>query len=106
MDYSDMIRAHLEKGADLTVGCLPMPVREASSLGVSQVEAQDRILGFQEKPKEPKPIPGDPGQALASMGIYVFTARTMYELLCQDATRTDSDHDFGRNIIPSMISTA
>src|SRR6059036_1025932 len=68
MDYSDMIRAHLDKGADLTVGCLPVPAREASSFGVIQVDEEDRILGFQEKPKEPKPIPGDAAQALASMG--------------------------------------
>ncbi len=106
MDYSDMLRAHLDKGADLTVGCLPVAVREASNnFGVIQVDTEDRVLGFEEKPKEPKPIPGDPTQALASMGIYIFTARLMYELLCQDATRTDSDHDFGRNIIPSMINT-
>ena len=105
MDYSDMIRAHLDKGADITVGCLPVPVRDANSFGVIQVDEQDRILGFQEKPKEPKPMPGDATQALASMGIYVFTARLMYELLCQDATKPDSDHDFGKNIIPSMIGS-
>jgi glucose-1-phosphate adenylyltransferase len=104
MDYGDMIRSHLERGADLTVGCLPVPVRDGNQFGIIQVDDQDRILGFQEKPKDPMPIPGDPNQALGSMGIYVFTARLMYELLCQDATRTDSDHDFGRNIIPSMIS--
>jgi glucose-1-phosphate adenylyltransferase len=105
MDYSDMIRAHLDKGADITVGCLPVPVRDANSFGVIQVDEEDRILGFQEKPKEPKPMPGDANQALASMGIYVFTARLMYELLCQDATKPDSDHDFGKNIIPSMIGS-
>ena len=105
MDYGDMIRSHLERGADLTVGCLPVPLREGNQFGIIQVDDQDRILGFQEKPKDPKPIPGDPTQALGSMGIYVFTARLMYELLCQDATKTDSDHDFGKNIIPSMINT-
>lgn len=105
MDYGDMIRSHLERGADLTVGCLPVPIREGNQFGIIQVDDQDRILGFQEKPKDPKPLPGDPTQALGSMGIYVFTARLMYELLCQDATKTDSDHDFGKNIIPSMINT-
>jgi glucose-1-phosphate adenylyltransferase len=103
MDYGDMIRAHLEKEADLTVGCLPVPCRDSIHFGVMQVDAADRIIGFKEKPREPVPIPGDSQQCLASMGIYVFTARLMYELLCQDATRPDSDHDFGKNIIPAMI---
>jgi glucose-1-phosphate adenylyltransferase len=103
MDYSDMIRAHLEKGADLTVGCIPAPVRDSIHFGVVQVDGEGRITGFQEKPKVPVPIPGDPEHFLASMGIYVFTARLMYELLCQDATRQNSDHDFGKNIIPSMV---
>ena len=105
MDYSDMLRAHIENRADLTVGCLQVPVKEATSFGVLQVDAQNRIIGFQEKPRDPIPVPGDPNTALASMGIYVFTARPMYELLCQDATRPESDHDFGKNIIPSMIQS-
>jgi len=104
MDYADMIRRHIESGADMTVGCLPVDKSEAMHFGVMQVDENDNIIGFQEKPKEnPITIPGDPNTILASMGIYVFTARTMYELLCQDATRPESDHDFGRNIIPAMI---
>jgi glucose-1-phosphate adenylyltransferase len=105
MDYGDMIRAHLEHGADLTVGCLPVPLKDSMHFGVVQIDNQDKIIGFQEKPKEAAPIPGDPQHFLASMGIYVFTARPMYELLCQDATRPDSDHDFGKNIIPSIINS-
>src|SRR5262249_47470429 len=105
MDYGDMMRSHLERGADLTVGCITVPVREATGFGVIQVDKDDRIIGFQEKPREPQPMPGDPQQCLASMGIYVFTARLMYELLGQDATRSDSGHDFGKNIIPAMIGT-
>ncbi|MBI2807189.1 MAG: glucose-1-phosphate adenylyltransferase [Planctomycetes bacterium] len=103
MDYSAMIRAHIEKQADLTVGCLPMPASESIHFGVMQVDASERIVGFQEKPREPMTIPGEPGRIMASMGIYVFTARLMYELLCQDATKPESNHDFGRNIIPTMI---
>ncbi len=103
MDYGDMIRFHLDNKADLTVGCLPVPREEATSFGVMQVDEQNNIIGFQEKPKDPRPMPGDPNVALASMGIYVFTARNMYELLCQDATRPESDHDFGKNIIPMMV---
>jgi glucose-1-phosphate adenylyltransferase len=98
-----MIRAHLEKGADLTVGCIPVAAKDSMHFGVVQANGEERIIGFQEKPKDPVTIPGDPEHILASMGIYIFTARLMYELLCQDATRTDSDHDFGKNIIPSMI---
>lgn len=103
MDYGNMIRAHIERDADLTVGCLPVPAKESVHFGVMQVDASDRIVGFREKPKDPLPIPGDPEHVLASMGIYVFTARLMFELLCQDATKTDSNHDFGKNIIPNMI---
>ncbi len=103
MDYSDMIRAHIDTGADLTVGCITVPARDASQFGVMQVDANQRIVGFQEKPRDPVTIPGDPEHILASMGIYVFTARPMYELLCQDATKPESDHDFGKNIIPGII---
>src|SRR5262249_31886805 len=103
MDYGDMIRAHLDRNADLTVGCIPVPLREAPHCGVVQVDEQDRMVRSLEKPREAAPIPGDPHHFLASMGIYVFTARLMYELLCQDATRSDSDHDFGKNLIPRMI---
>jgi glucose-1-phosphate adenylyltransferase len=103
MDYSDMIRTHIEREADLTIGCIPVPLREGSSFGIMHVNAQDHVVRFLEKPREPPPMPDDANHCLASMGIYVFTARPMYELLCQDATRQDSDHDFGRNIIPSMI---
>jgi glucose-1-phosphate adenylyltransferase len=103
MDYGDMIRAHIGKEADLTVGCIPVSAKESIHFGVMQVDSADRIIGFKEKPKEPSPIPGDPDRILVSMGIYVFTARLMYELLCQDATKPDSNHDFGKNIIPSMI---
>jgi glucose-1-phosphate adenylyltransferase len=103
MDYGEMIRAHLDKEADMTVGCLPVAAKESIHFGVMQVDTSDRILGFQEKPKEPIRIPGDPDRIMASMGIYVFTARLMYELLCQDATKPDSNHDFGKNIIPAMI---
>jgi glucose-1-phosphate adenylyltransferase len=105
MDYGDMIRSHLERKAELTIGCIPVPLREASHFGVIQIDAQDRVTGFQEKPREPAAIPGDAQHCLASMGIYVFTARPMYELLCQDATHSQSDHDFGKNIIPGILET-
>jgi glucose-1-phosphate adenylyltransferase len=105
MDYGDMLRLHVERGADLTIGCIPVPLREATSFGVMHVDERDRVVRFQEKPREPVPMPDDPTHCLASMGIYVFTARPMYELLCQDATRADSDHDFGKSIIPGLIAS-
>jgi glucose-1-phosphate adenylyltransferase len=105
MDYGDMIRAHIERKADLTIGCIPVPLHDGSNFGIIQVDAMDRIVRFQEKPKDPAPLPDAPHLCLASMGIYVFTARPMYELLCQDATKPDSDHDFGKNIIPGVMET-
>jgi glucose-1-phosphate adenylyltransferase len=105
MDYGDMIRAHLEHKADLTIGCIQVPLREGPNFGVMQVDDQDHVLRFLEKPKDPIPMPDSPQHCLASMGIYVFTARPMYELLCQDATKADSDHDFGKNIIPGIIDS-
>jgi glucose-1-phosphate adenylyltransferase len=89
----------------LTVGCIPVPVRESPNFGIMQVDREDRVMGFQEKPREATPLADPPGHCLGSMGIYVFTSRLMYELLCRDATRADSDHDFGRNIIPAMIES-
>jgi glucose-1-phosphate adenylyltransferase len=105
MDYGDMIRAHLDQAADLTIGCITVPLHEGSSFGIMHVDEKDRVIRFQEKPKQPPPLPDLPDMCLASMGIYVFTARLLYELLCQDATRTESDRDFGKNIIPRMIET-
>jgi glucose-1-phosphate adenylyltransferase len=105
MDYGDMLRAHFDTGADLTIGAIPVPLRDGSNFGVMQVDAQSRLMGFQEKPSAPAPMADDRQHCLASMGIYVFTARPMYELLCQDATRADSEHDFGKNIIPSIINS-
>src|SRR5438552_3890886 len=105
MDYGDMIQTHLERNADLTIGCISAPLREGSNFGIMQVDNENRVKSFLEKPREPPPMPDDPQHCLASMGIYIFTARLMYELLCQDATHPQSDHDFGKNIIPNMIKT-
>jgi glucose-1-phosphate adenylyltransferase len=105
MDYADMIRAHIERKADVTIGCIPVPLQDSSNFGIIQVDANDRVVRFQEKPKDTAPLPEAPHLCLASMGIYVFTARPMYELLCQDATKPDSDHDFGKNIIPGILDT-
>lgn len=103
MDYGAMVRYHQRVGADLTIGALQVTRDEAKQFGVMQVNEHDRIIGFEEKPSEPKTIPGDSRTCLASMGIYVFNAPFLFDQLCKDATDRKSKHDFGRNIIPSII---
>ena len=106
MNYWHLIDFHREKDALATVGALPVTKEEAAGqFGVMEVDTQSRIIGFEEKPADPKTIPGDPGRALASMGIYVFTTRFLFEQLIRDAGQPTSAHDFGRNIIPSVIHT-
>ena len=102
MNYAKLVERHIESGADLTVGTLPVGVQAAAGqFGVVEVDADSRVVGFEEKPPHPKPIPGDPHRALASMGIYVCNARFLFEQLCLDATRHGSRHDFGHDIIPA-----
>lgn len=106
MDYKRMIDFHRENGADMTVGALRVGVQEAAyQFGVMEVDSKYRIVGFQEKPAVPRSIPGDPEHALASMGIYIVGARFLFEQLCLDATRQGSAHDFGKDILPSIIDT-
>lgn len=105
MDYSKMVAYHIEHGADLTIGALRVTPYEARDFGVMQIDESRRIIGFEEKVANPKTIPGDPEHCLASMGIYVFNAPFLFDQLCQDATLPESAHDFGRNIIPSIINT-
>jgi glucose-1-phosphate adenylyltransferase len=106
MNYRHLLELHLAKDALVTVGALPVRREEAAGqFGVMEVDRDWRIIGFEEKPAEPKGIPEDPGRCLASMGIYVFTTRFMFEQLIKDAGQPTSAHDFGRNIIPSVIDT-
>ena len=105
MDYYAMLQYHKEKNADLTIGALRVDCESAKEFGVMQVDTDQRIIGFQEKPNQPRPIPNDPGYALASMGIYIFNTRFLFEQLCKDANDPRSQHDFGRNIIPSIIDS-
>ncbi|MGL4512519.1 MAG: glucose-1-phosphate adenylyltransferase [Lacipirellulaceae bacterium] len=103
MDYAKLVAYHESRKADLTIAALRVPREEATAFGVMQVDAEQRIVGFQEKPKNPQPAPGDPEHCLASMGIYVFNAPLLFDELCKDATLPESAHDFGKNIIPSLI---
>ncbi len=105
MNYRSMLEFHKEMEADLTVGALTVSREEAKEFGVIQADERNRITGFQEKPKEPQTLPGDDQRCFASMGIYIFTARFLFEQLCRDATEPGSNHDFGRNIIPSIIDS-
>jgi glucose-1-phosphate adenylyltransferase len=104
MDYAKMLAQHVENRADLTVACIDVPVADASAFGVMSVDEQMRVRGFAEKPKEPQSIPGQPGRALASMGIYVFNADFLYEQLIRDSDEPNSSHDFGKDIIPHLVS--
>jgi glucose-1-phosphate adenylyltransferase len=103
MDYGNMVDTHRERGADVTIGCIPVPLADVRHFGIMQTTADDRVHSFLEKPASADPMPGDPRHALGSMGIYVFPARLLFELLCEDAANPDSEHDFGKNIIPRMI---
>ncbi|HIE01859.1 MAG TPA: glucose-1-phosphate adenylyltransferase [Thiotrichaceae bacterium] len=103
MDYGTMIADHVEQHADMTVGCLEVPLEMAKGFGVMSVDTRGRIVRFAEKPEQPEPTPNDPEKALASMGIYVFNAEFLYEQLQHDANMSTSSHDFGKDIIPSLI---
>jgi glucose-1-phosphate adenylyltransferase len=102
MDIGQMVEFHLDARADVTVAALPVPTEQAASFGIMQVDGESRIVGFEEKPREPKTMPGRPTHALASMGNYIFDAELLVEALIEDARRS-TDHDFGRTIIPSMV---
>ncbi len=103
MDYGPMLAHHAENGADMTIGCLEVPVEEAKAFGVMSVDESGRIIDFNEKPANPQSAPGKEGIALASMGIYIFNTQFLYEQLICDADKPGSAHDFGNNIIPAVI---
>jgi glucose-1-phosphate adenylyltransferase len=106
MNYDKMLAFHKESEADVTVAALQAPLKEAAGqFGVMEAETDFRIVGFEEKPAEPKPIPEKPERCLASMGIYVFSARFLYEQLCKNAAQIGAGHDFGHNILPSIIES-
>ncbi|RMG29057.1 MAG: glucose-1-phosphate adenylyltransferase [Gammaproteobacteria bacterium] len=103
MDYGPMLAAHVQSGADMTVGCIEVEREKARAFGVMRVDEEGWIRAFEEKPEHPEPIPGKETHALASMGIYVFNTPFLYEQLIRDADETESEHDFGKDIIPYAI---
>ncbi|BDU72521.1 glucose-1-phosphate adenylyltransferase [Mesoterricola silvestris] len=106
MDYRRFLEDHLEKDADLTIACLEVPLADAREFGVAEADASDRIVSFVEKPQQPTPVPGRPGYAFASMGIYLFKADFLYAELARDAADPTSSHDFGKDVIPYLVPRA
>lgn len=105
MNIRQMIDEHQKKGADVTVAALPVRIEEAAGkFGVMEVDADWRIIGFEEKPRQPKPIPSEPDFALVSMGNYLFNTEVLVQALLADAQRESSAHDFGRDILPALIN--
>ncbi|MFA9419050.1 MAG: glucose-1-phosphate adenylyltransferase [Gammaproteobacteria bacterium] len=106
MDYGKMIAAHVDRAADVTVGCIPVSLEQASEFGVMAIDDEERIVEFAEKPDRPKSMPGDSSRALASMGIYVFTTEYLRSRLIEDAEDNASTHDFGHDVIPHALEHA
>jgi glucose-1-phosphate adenylyltransferase len=104
MDYGPMIAQHVESAADMTVACLEVDLESAKAFGVMTTDADGRVREFNEKPDNPVPMPGRDDLALASMGIYVFNTRFLFEQLIKDADNVNSSHDFGHDIIPGIIN--
>ncbi|MHC4249220.1 MAG: glucose-1-phosphate adenylyltransferase [Planctomycetota bacterium] len=102
MNYLEMLNFHIVNDADLTVACIPVPCEHARALGVMETDPDGRVTRFLEKPPDPPPMPGRPGESLASMGIYVFRTEDLVRRVCDDARRSSS-HDFGNDVIPRML---
>jgi glucose-1-phosphate adenylyltransferase len=103
MDYGRMLAYHVSRQADMTVACIEVPLEDATAFGVMGVGDDWRVRSFLEKPPKPPSIPGHPDKALASMGIYVFNAKFLYEQVSRDTDDPQSSHDFGKDIIPHLV---
>jgi glucose-1-phosphate adenylyltransferase len=106
MDYGRMLEDHVDARAQMTIACIDVPLADARSLGVVAIDGERRIVAFLEKPAQPPPMPGRTDRALASMGIYVFDAAFLYEVLLRDADDPQSGHDFGQDVIPRLVAQA
>src|SRR5262249_7381715 len=102
MDYARMLRFHQERHAAATLAAIELPRSDGSRFGIVAIDDQDRVVGFQEKPADPIPIPGAPDLALASMGVYIFDTEVLVKALEADAM-APTTHDFGKDIIPALI---
>lgn len=104
MDYGQMLATHVNSGACMTVGCIEVPLDDAREFGVMSVDENMRVTDFTEKPSNPQSMPGNPGEALASMGIYVFDRDYLFKVLEEDANTPQSSRDFGKDIVPRLVS--
>lgn len=105
MDVRQKVAYHCEKKADVTISAIPVPIEEATSFGVIEVDSDWRIVGWEEKPANPKPIPDNPRMALASMGNYIFETQPLVRMIQEDHSDSTSSHDFGKDVIPKIIHT-
>jgi glucose-1-phosphate adenylyltransferase len=103
MDYEQMLMQHVEQNADVTIGCLEVSRAEASGFGIVNIDENDRIVSFVEKPTSPPAMPGNPNESLASMGIYVFNTDFLFDQLRRDAGDPNSSRDFGKDLIPYIV---
>jgi len=103
MDYGVMLAEHVEHEADVTIAGIELPLQSAGAFGVMSVDSDGWLRRFEEKPARPRPMPDDPTRALASMGIYVFNANTLYSALRDDAARDGSTHDFAKDLLPALL---
>jgi glucose-1-phosphate adenylyltransferase len=103
MDYELMLKQHVEQRADVTIGCLEMPREESSGFGIMHIDEDGLVKAFIEKPADPPPMPGKPDKSLASMGIYVFDTKFLFDELKRDADDPNSAHDFGKDVIPYIV---
>jgi glucose-1-phosphate adenylyltransferase len=106
MDYRKLLAQHVARDAEVTIACIDVPLEEARAYGVMHVTADRRVVGFEEKPRLPQPIPGRPDTALASMGIYVFNTAFLRRVLTLDAHRSSSGHDFGSDVLPALVKNS
>lgn len=103
MDVSQMLDYHKKKKSDLTISAIQVPIEEASEFGIMEIDEDWKLIGFEEKPQNPKTIPGNPKMCLASMGNYIFNKSILVDALFKDACKDNSKHDFGKNVIPSLL---
>ena len=104
MNYAKLLEFHEDREAQLSLCAAVVPRQGAHEFGILEVDANWKVIGFEEKPSDPKTIPGDPEHCLVNMGVYVFDTESLVRELCHDVKRSDSRHDFGRNIIPEMVA--
>jgi glucose-1-phosphate adenylyltransferase len=103
MDYGKMLDAHVARGAQVTVGAIEIPLEESRRFGILDVDEDNRVIGFREKPDKAPPAPWNPAACLGSMGVYIFDREAMFRELTRDADE-DTDHDFGRDILPALVA--